>query len=189
MVRATSVLLVAFTLLLGVAYPAAVTGVAQVLFPRAANGSVLTVAGHAVGSQLIGQPFTSARYFRGRPSATRPVAYDGRASSGSNQGPSNPALASDVAGRVASARAADPEAMARPLPVDLVTASGSGLDPHLSPAAALYQAERVARARGLTPEQVRTLVERHTHHPTLGLLGAPRVNVLELNLALDALDR
>lgn len=189
MIRATSVLLAAFTLLLGVAYPAAVTGLAQALFRRAANGSLLTVAGRAVGSELIGQPFTSARYFWGRPSATTPVAYDGRASSGSNQGPSTPALVSDVAGRVASARAADLEALRGPIPVDLVTASGSGLDPHLSPAAALYQVPRVARARGLSPERVRALVQQRTHGRTLGLLGAPRVNVLELNLALDALDR
>ncbi len=185
MFRPALVLLVAFTALLGVAYPAAVTGLAQLLFPHAANGSVIVERGAVVGSALVGQPFSSPRYFWGRPSATSPVAYDGRASSGSNQGPSSPALAKDVAARVAALRAAGPDRHG-PVPVDLVTASGSGLDPDISVAAALYQVERVARARGLNPAWVRALVERHAQGRVLGLLGAPRVNVLALNLSLDA---
>jgi K+-transporting ATPase ATPase C chain len=188
MFRPALVLLAAFTALLGVAYPAAVTGLAQLLFPRAANGSVVVERGAVAGSALVGQPFSSPRYFWGRPSATTPVAYDGRASSGSDLGPSSPALAERVAARVAALRAAGPDRDG-PVPVDLVTASGSGLDPDISVAAALYQVERVARARGLDPARVRALVDRHAQGRVLGVLGAPRVNVLALNLSLDAVER
>jgi K+-transporting ATPase ATPase C chain len=187
-IRPALVLLAAFTVLLGVAYPAAVTGVAQLLFPRAASGSLVVEDGHPVGSELVGQPFADPRWFWGRPSATSPVPYDGRASSGSNLGPSNPALTEAVHARIAALRAADP-ANEAPVPADLVTASGSGLDPHVSPAAALWQVGRVARARGLAPERVRALVLAHVEAPLFGLFGAHRVNVLALNLALDALER
>ncbi|WP_242345189.1 potassium-transporting ATPase subunit KdpC [Anaeromyxobacter terrae] len=188
MIRAVAVLLAAFTLLLGGVYPAVVTGIAQLVFPAQANGSVVSAGDRAAGSALVGQPFASTRYFWGRPSATTPVPFDGRASAGSNLGPSSPALAAAVRARIEVLRAADPGNDA-PIPVDLVTASGSGLDPHLSPAAALYQVPRVARARGMPPERVRALVEAHVERPFLGLFGAPRVNVLALNLALDGLDR
>lgn len=189
MIRAAAVLLAAFTALLGGVYPAAVTVAARGLFPWAAGGSVLRDgAGAPAGSALIGQPFDDPGAFWGRPSATAPAPYDGRASGGSNQGPSNPALLEAVRARVAALRAADPGNDA-PVPVDLVTASGSGLDPHLSPAAALYQVSRVARARGLPPERVRRLVEAHVERPLLWVFGAPRVNVLELNLALDGVPR
>jgi K+-transporting ATPase ATPase C chain len=184
--RATLVLLAALTALTGIAYPVAVTGIAQALFREGANGSVVARGGRAVGSALVGQPFSDPRWFWGRPSATGPVPYDGRASAASNLGPSSPALAAAVVARVAALHAVDPGNGA-PVPVDLVTASGSGLDPHVSPAAALYQVARVARARGLDPERVRALVVRHVEPPTLGLLGAPRVNVLAVNLDLDAL--
>jgi K+-transporting ATPase ATPase C chain len=172
------------TLLTGVAYPLVVTGIGRLAFPQQAGGSVIERDGRAVGSALLGQSFTSPKYFWGRPSATGPQPYNGAASSGSNLGPTNPALAAAVAARVAALRAADP-GNAAPVPVDLVTASGSGLDPHISPAAAEYQVARVARARGLNPARVRGLVADHTLERTLGLLGEPRVNVLELNLALD----
>jgi K+-transporting ATPase ATPase C chain len=175
-----------FSVITGLLYPAAVTGLAQVLFPSQANGSLLKDGGKVVGSALIGQPFTSPRYFWGRPSATAPYAYNGAASTGSNQGPSNPALADAVKTRVAALRAADPGNTA-PIPVDLVTASGSGLDPDISPAAALYQVPRVARARGLDPARVQALVAEVQEGRTLGILGEPRVNVLRLNRALDRL--
>jgi potassium-transporting ATPase KdpC subunit len=181
--RPALVLLLFFTLLTGVVYPLAVTGIARLVFPRQAEGSLIVRDGRVVGSRLVGQAFTAPRHFWGRPSATT-VPYDAAASSGSNLGPLNPALRAAVATRIAALRAADPEARG-PVPVDLVTASASGLDPHISPAAAEYQVARVARARGLAPAEVRALVRRHTEGRTFGLLGEPRVNVLELNLALD----
>jgi K+-transporting ATPase ATPase C chain len=188
MLRASLVLLATFTVLTGFLYPAAVTGLARVLAPRQAGGSVVSRDGRPVGSALVGQPFSDPRWFWGRPSATTPVPYDGLSSSGSNLGPANPALHEAVKSRVAALRAADP-GNGVPVPVDLVTASGSGLDPHISPAAALYQVQRVARARGLPAERVRALVEERVEPPALGILGAPRVNVLDLNLALDAIAR
>jgi K+-transporting ATPase ATPase C chain len=186
MLRASLVLLALFTALTGLAYPLAVTGAARVLFPRQAAGSLVVRDGTAAGSALIGQPFSDPRWFWGRPSATSPVPYEGRASSGSNLGPTNPALLAAVKARIAALRAADPGNEA-PVPVDLVTASGSGLDPHLSPAGALYQVPRVARARGVPEAAVRALIEARVERPALPLLGPPYVNVLELNLALDAL--
>jgi potassium-transporting ATPase KdpC subunit len=187
-IRPAVTLLGVFTVLCGLAYPAAVTGAAQLLFPGEASGSMIASGGRVVGSELIGQPFTSddPGYFWGRPSATSRAPYDAAASSGSNLGPSNPALREAVAARVKALRDADPGNRAR-VPVDLVTASGSGLDPHLSPAATRYQVPRVARARGLPEAAVRGLVERHVEPRTFGVLGEPRVNVLRLNLALDRL--
>jgi potassium-transporting ATPase KdpC subunit len=182
--RPAWVVFVLLTLLTGVVYPMVVTGIAQVAFDRQANGSIITAGDRIVGSDLIGQPFGSPKYFWGRPSATRPQPYDGGASSGSNQGPSNPALATAVKERIAALRAADPGNTA-PVPVDLVTASGSGLDPHISPAAAEYQLARVARVRNVAPDEVRKLVQSATQGRTLGILGEPRVNVLQLNLSLD----
>ena len=177
--------LVLFTLITGVAYPLLVTGVAQGVFPGRANGSLIVKDGTVVGSALIGQPFDDPRYFWGRPSATSPFPYNAAASSGSNLSPTNPALIGAVQGRVDALRAADPTNRVA-VPVDLVTASGSGLDPHIGPAAALYQVSRVARERNLSPDAVRALVDRHTEGRLLGFLGEPRVNVLALNLALDA---
>ncbi len=176
--------LLLLTLITGVAYPLVVTGIAQVVFPYQANGSLIVRDGKVVGSALIGQPFDDPKYFWGRPSATSPFAYNAGSSSGSNLSPTNPALISAVQGRVDTLRAADPANKAA-VPVDLVTASGSGLDPHLSPAATLYQVSRVARERKLSPDAVRALVERHTEGRFWGLLGEARVNVLALNLALD----
>jgi K+-transporting ATPase ATPase C chain len=173
-------------LLTGVVYPLAVTGVAQVVFAWRANGSMLERGGQAVGSELIGQPFSAPGYFWGRPSATGSRPYDAAASCGSNLGPTNPQLRAAVEARVAGLRAADPTNR-EPIPVDLVTASGSGLDPHISPAAAEYQVSRVARARGVDDATIRQLVIEHTQGRYLGVLGEPRVNVLRLNLALDQL--
>jgi K+-transporting ATPase ATPase C chain len=172
------------TLITGVLYPLAVTGIGQALFADAANGSLIREDDKLIGSRLIGQPFSDPKYFFGRPSATAPLPYNGAASSGSNQGPTNPALVSAVTDRVATLRALDPHNKA-PVPVDLVTASGSGLDPHISPAAAEYQVPRVARARNVPEAEVRALVEAATEGRTFGILGEPRVNVLLLNLALD----
>lgn len=177
-------LLLVFTVITGIAYPLLVTGIAQAVFPREAGGSLIVRDGRAVGSVLIGQPFDDPKYFWGRPSATTPFPYNAAASSGSNQGPTNPALIEIVQARLAALRAADPGNTAS-VPVDLVTASASGLDPHISPAAALYQVPRVARARTRDAGAVRRLVEERTEGRFLSLLGEPRVNVLELNLALD----
>jgi len=182
--RPAILFLVLMTVLTGVIYPLVVTGVAQVLFPAQANGSLIVREGRAVGSALIGQPFDDPQYFWGRLSATAPVPYNGAASSGSNLGPLSDALVEAVQGRIAALREADP-GNARPVPVDLVTASGSGLDPHISPAAAAWQVPRVARARGLAPQAVEALVARHTRGRQLGFLGEPTVDVLVLNLALD----
>lgn len=176
------------TILTGVAYPLAVTGIAQLLFPHQANGSLIQKDGKPIGSMLIGQPFDDPKYFWGRPSATVPFPYNAATSSGSNLGPTNPALTEAVNTRVAALKAADPRNDA-PVPVDLVTASGSGLDPHISPAAAEYQVRRVARARGREEASVRTVVSQHTEERQLGILGERRVNVLALNLALDATDQ
>jgi potassium-transporting ATPase KdpC subunit len=187
LIRPAVVLLALFTLVTGLFYPLAVTGLAQAIFPAQANGSLIEQNGRIVGSALIGQPFDAPEYFWGRPSATAPFPYNAAASSGSNLGPSNPALIDAVRARVAALRAADP-GNAEPAPVDLVTASGSGLDPHISVAAALYQASRVARSRGLDTAVVGQLIERYTEGPQLGLLGGPRVNVLKLNLALDGVE-
>jgi K+-transporting ATPase ATPase C chain len=183
--RTTLVMFALLTLITGVAYPGVVWMFAQWVVPGEANGSVIERDGKAVGSKLLGQSFTSPRYFWGRPSATAPFANNGAVSSGSNQGATNPSLAVAVRERVAALRAADP-GNAAAVPVDLVTASGSGLDPHISPAAAEYQVDRVSRERGIDVEQVRKLVDAATEGRTFGLLGEPRVNVLELNLALDA---
>lgn len=179
-------MLVVLTVVTGVVYPLVVTGIAQGVFPAQANGSLVERDGKVVGSALIGQPFSDPKYFWSRPSATGPMPYNAGASSGSNQGPLNPALADAVKGRIEALQKADPDNKA-PVPVDLVTASASGLDPHISPAAAAYQADRVAKVRGLAPEKVRALVAEHTEGRQLGFLGEPRVNVLKLNLALDAL--
>ena len=182
--RPALVLFAALTLVTGVAYPLLVTGAAQALFPAQAAGSLVEHDGKAIGSVLIGQNFSDPKHFWGRPSATAPTVYNATASGGSNQGPLNPALTDAVKARIAALRAADPGNTA-PVPVDLVTASASGLDPHISPAAALYQAERVARARGVPADAVRTLVASHTEQALWGVLGEPRVNVLQLNLALE----
>ncbi|HEY2415094.1 MAG TPA: potassium-transporting ATPase subunit KdpC [Pirellulaceae bacterium] len=181
------VLFVLLTILTGVIYPLAVTGVAAVAFPSAAIGSLLVDQdGQAIGSRLIGQPFDDPKYFWSRPSATGPFGYNAGASSGSNLGPLNEALAVAVKNRVANLQSADPSQQAAP-PIDLVTASGSGLDPHISPAGAYYQISRVATARGLSEDRVTDLVKMHIEARTFGILGEPRVNVLALNLALDEL--
>ena len=183
--RPALVLFLLLTLLTGVAYPLVVTGLAQSLFPTQAAGSLILRDGKPVGSELIGQNFSDPKNFWGRPSATGPMSNNAAASSGSNQGPLNPALVDAVKGRIEALRAADPGNMA-PVPVDLVTASASGLDPHISPAAARYQVARVAKVRGIPVDKVQALVEQQTETPLLGFLGEARVNVLKLNLALDA---
>jgi len=182
--RPALVLFAVLTLICGVLYPFAVTGIAQAAFPARANGSLIEKDGQVLGSALIGQQFTGAGYFWGRPSATGPMPNNGAGSGGSNQGPLNPALQEAVKGRIAALREIDPGNTA-PVPVDLVSASASGLDPEISLAAAQYQAARVARARGLAPERVNGLVRQHTQLRALGLFGEPRVNVLALNLDLD----
>lgn len=184
--RPALVLLVALTLITGLLYPLAITGIAQMLFPQQANGSLILIDGKPVGSSLIGQPFDEPKYFWGRPSATSPFPYNAAASSGSNLGPTNEALIKAVQTRIDALKAADPD-NPLPLPVDLVTASGSGLDPHISPASAGYQVARVARVRGMEEAVLRQLVSQHTEGRQLGILGEPRVNVLALNLALDTL--
>ena len=184
--RPALVLLAVLTVLTGVVYPLAVTAVAQLLFPRPAAGSLVVRGGRALGSALIGQSFSDPGHFWSRPSATTPQPYNGTGSTGSNLGPLNPALLDAVQARIAALKTADPGNGA-PVPVDLVTASASGLDPHISVAAAQYQAARVARARALPEARVRALIDAHTEGRLLGVIGEPRVNVLELNLALDSL--
>jgi K+-transporting ATPase KdpC subunit len=183
--RPTLVSFALLTVVVGIIYPLIVTGIAQVIFPYQANGSVMVSNGQATGSALIGQPFDDPKYFWGRLSATSPFPYNSAASSGSNYGPMNPDYLKAVQARIDALKAADPGNTA-PIPVDLVTASGSGLDPQISVAAALYQAPRVARARQLSEDTVRQLITQHTEDRQLGVLGEPRVNVLQLNLALDA---
>lgn len=184
--RPALVLFFLLSIVTGLAYPLVVTGLAQVLFPSQAHGSLIFQNGSLVGSDLIGQNFSQPQNFWGRPSATSPMPYNVLASGGSNLGPLNPALADAVRGRIEALRAADPGNTA-PVPVDLVTASASGLDPHISPAAARFQTPRVARARNLPVQTVQALVEKLTEQPLLGLLGEPQVNVLKLNLALGSL--
>ena len=186
MLRQSLVALVALGIVVGVVYPLAVTGISRAFFPHKAEGSMIVQDGTIVGSELIGQPFSDPAYFWSRPSATTPAPYNAAASSGSNLGPTNPALLAAVEERIRVLRGADP-GNDGPVPVDLVTSSASGLDPHISPAAAEYQVERVATARGLRADEVRALVAEHTEGRQWGVLGEPRVNVLELNLALDAL--
>lgn len=183
-IRPSISLLVVLTLLLGIAYPLAITGIAKVAFPRQAAGSLIIGDGKLIGSSLIGQSFSDPKHFWGRPSATAPQPYNGLASGGSNLGPLNPALVDAVNANAKALRDADPD-NAQPVPVELVTASGSGLDPEISPAAAQYQAARVARARGIPLEKVEALIAAHETGRFIGLIGERRVNVLELNLALD----
>lgn len=187
-IRPALTMLMILTVLTGLVYPLSVTGLAQLFFPEQANGSLIVHNGKVIGSKLIGQYFDKPEYFWGRPSATSPFPYNAAASSGSNLGPTNPALIEAVKARVATLRSADPGSDT-PVPVDLVTASASGLDSHISPAAAMYQVNRVARARGLDERRVRELVARNIEGRQFALLGEPRVNVLELNLALNALIR
>ncbi len=183
--RPAAISFVLLTVLTGIAYPMLVTGISQLTMSAQANGSLIVKDGKPVGSNLIGQSFSDPKYFWGRPSATGPVANNASASSGSNLGPTNPALMDAVKARVQALRDADPGNQ-HTVPVDLVTASASGLDPHISPAAAEYQLARVARVRSLTADAVRKLVAEHTEGRQFGILGEPRVNVLELNLAMDA---
>ena len=183
--RIAAGLTLVFTLITGLVYPLAVTGIAQLVFPGAANGSLIWRNGRVVGSELIGQPFSDPGYFWGRISATSPYPYNASSSTGSNLGPLNPALMDAVQKRIHDLKAVD-STNVQPIPADLVTASGSGLDPHISTAAALYQVPRVARIRQLSENDVRSLVERHTSGRFLGVFGEPAVNVLELNLDLDA---
>jgi K+-transporting ATPase ATPase C chain len=188
LLRPMLVLFAAMTLLTGIAYPVIVTAISQAVFPHQANGSIVEKDGKPVGSELIGQQFDAPGYFWGRLSATTPNPYNAQNSGGSNLGPTNPALADEVKGRILALHAADPTNTA-PIPVDLVTSSGSGLDPDISPAAAAYQASRVAKARGLTLDQVYRAIEQNTSGRQFRVLGEPRVNVLRLNLALDRIQR
>jgi len=185
-IRPALVSLIVFTVLTGIIYPLAVTGISQLLFPAQANGSMILKDGKAIGSSLIGQPFNDPKYFWGRLSATAPFPYNAASSSGSNLAQSNPALLDNAKGRIAALKAADPQATAQ-VPADLATASGSGLDPHISPAAAAYQVQRVATLRNMDEAAVRALVAANTEVRQFGLLGEPVVNVLKLNLALDQL--
>src|SRR5450755_3826971 len=181
----TSILsLIVLSVLTGVLYPLGMTGLAQVLFPRQANGSLILKEGKPIGSTLIGQPIDDPKYFWSRLSATSPQPYNASNSSGSNLGPTNPALLQEIQGRIDALHKADPDNH-EAIPVDLVTSSASGLDPHITPAAAYYQVKRVAKVRGVSEQSVRELVDRHTTGRFLGLLGEPTVNVLELNLELD----
>jgi len=184
LVRPALTVFLAISAVTGIVYPLAVTGVAQLIFPRQAAGSLIEKDGRLVGSALLAQPFTSPGYFWSRPSAISPTPYDATNSAGSNLGPTNPALVDAVKDRVAKLRAAHPTESG-PVPADLATASASGLDPHLSPAGVYYQVKRVAAARGLDPAALRALVDRHVEGPQWGLFGEPRVNVLLLNLDLD----
>lgn len=184
--RPALVVFAALSLVTGLAYPFLTSGIAAAVFPQEAAGSLIRQGDKVVGSAWIGQSFTSPQYFWGRPSATAPMPYNAAGSGGSNLGPRNPALAEAIQARIAALKAADPD-NPTPVPADLVTASGSGLDPHISPAAAAYQAARVARARNLPRAQVDALIQAHADRPLLGVLGDPVVNVLELNLALDRL--
>jgi K+-transporting ATPase ATPase C chain len=186
LIRPAILSLLLFTLITGGIYPAVVTGISALIFPHQAGGSLIESKGKDLGSSLIGQGFSAPKYFWSRPSATGPVPYNAAASSGSNLGPTNPAQLQAVKDRVAALQAADPDNH-DPVPVDLVTASGSGLDPHISPAAARYQVGRVARARGIAPDSVEHLVARFTKRRQFGFLGEPTVNVLQLNLALDGI--
>lgn len=183
--RPALVLFVVLSVVTGLAYPLLVTGIAQLAFPELANGSLIVKDGKAVGSALIGQPFSDPKHFWGRPSATSPMPYNAANSGGSNLGPSNPALTDAVKARIAALRAVDPRNPS-PVPVDLVTASASGLDPHISRAAADWQLARVSRLRGMPVARLRALVEQHTEQPLLGFIGEAQVHVLRLNLALDA---
>jgi K+-transporting ATPase ATPase C chain len=183
-IRPAIIAMVLFTLLTGVSYPLLVTGIAQLFFPRQSNGNLIDQNDRVIGSELVGQFFNDPHYFWGRPSATAPYPYNAAASTGSNLGPTNPALTEEVKIRIAALKAADATNNS-PIPVDLVTSSGSGLDPNISVAAALYQIPRVSEARGLSKEVVQALVDRHTEERQFIILGEPRVNVLELNLALD----
>jgi len=184
-IRTAVLLFAVMTLLTGIVYPLVVTGLAQALFPRQANGSLVKISEEKTASELVGQPFSGARYFWGRPSATMPVAYNGASSTGSNLGPSNRALEEAVRKRIAALLAADQENRL-PIPADLVTASGSGLDPHISPAAALYQVPRIAKARRIDARKVAELVRMHIQDRRFGIFGEPTVQVLRLNVALDA---
>jgi K+-transporting ATPase ATPase C chain len=184
LLRQSIVMLLLMTFITGIAYPLAATGLAQLIFPQQANGSLIEKDGKPIGSALIGQSFTDAKYFWGRPSATSPNPNNAASSSGSNTGPTNPALIDTIKQRIDALHAVDPTNKA-PVPVDLITASASGLDPEISPAAAQYQVARVAQVRKLSVSQVQALVDQYTSGRTLGILGEPRVNVLKLNLALD----
>ncbi|HUL43603.1 MAG TPA: potassium-transporting ATPase subunit KdpC [Bacteroidota bacterium] len=183
-IRISILMVIVFTILTGILYPVAVTGISHLMFPSKSEGSMIKDHEKVLGSELIGQPFSDPKYFWSRLSATSPYPYNAAASTGSNYGPLNPALLDAVKGRIKDLKSADSE-NTHPIPVDLVTASGSGLDPHISIAAALYQLPRVAKARNMKEDQVRALVEKFTEGRQLGFLGEPRVNVLELNLALD----
>jgi K+-transporting ATPase ATPase C chain len=181
------ILFLILSVITGIIYPAVVTGLAQLLFPNQANGSLMADSrGKTTGSRLIGQPFSSPGHFWGRPSATGPFPYNAGASSGSNLGPTNPALVDTVNSRIQALKAVDPDNK-MPIPVDLITASGSGLDPHISPAAAEYQVNRIAKTRNIDPAKLRELIQAHTEARQWGLFGEPRINVLTLNLALDAI--
>jgi len=182
--KPTIIIFIILTVITGIVYPLFFTGIAQLFFQKQANGSLIYRNGKSVGSALIGQPFDDPKYFWGRISATSPVPYNAASSGGSNLGPSNPALIAEVTTYIGALKAADPE-NTNPIPVDLVTSSGSGLDPHISIAAAYYQLPRVARLRGLSQDTVRAIIRQHTTGRLLGLIGEPVVNVLELNLALD----